>query len=138
MTKKLELALHLLNGATMPAANFRGPIRVVRRDEAEAILRTMAEYTQVPLYYEAHIAMEPAFRALAERLGPPEGWWVSAIVGDDLLGADKKVYLTRRGESAESLIALTKRMTDLLGSVWLRRKVEVALFDELNPKEGVC
>lgn len=85
-------------------------------------------------YFEAHIAMEPKHRPLADALARDNGWWTSAIKGDDVLGPDVKVYMTCRGADAAELTIKTKVMCSLLGhGVWLRRKVEVAIFDEKNP-----
>lgn len=85
-------------------------------------------------YFEAHIALNPENLDAAKSLGSRYGFWVSVIQGDDLLGPGKKVYLTKRGDSAETLIQEVRLMCEALAPTkWLRRKVEVAIFDEVMP-----
>ncbi len=85
-------------------------------------------------YFEAHVALSPKNLEQAKSVGPKFGFWVSVIQGDDLLGPDKKVYLTKRGESSDSLIQEVRVVCDALAPTpWLRRKVEVAIFDEVKP-----
>lgn len=85
-------------------------------------------------YYELHLTLNPVHRdrALAV-LG--HGWHYSVLKGDEVLGADVRGYLTRR---ADTLLSAQRRLSGAcillaeVGVPWVRRKIEIALLDEVT------
>jgi len=87
------------------------------------------------LYFEAHVTLG------AEHLGPANvvvaaqhpTWHVSCLQGDEVLGPEMRVYLSKRHQD---LRLLQFDLIDLCGYLekigvrWQRRKIEVAILDE--------
>lgn len=86
------------------------------------------------LYFEVHITIDPRDHAAALTAVGTRGWHYSALKGDEVLGPDVRGYLTLRATSLrDAYTTLHEACLLLAGSnvPWVRRKVEVALLDEV-------
>lgn len=79
--------------------------------------------------FEAHIVYPPQYRSLIEDDAKAKGYSVSAIVGDEDMGDDKLLYLTKRSDSFDNLYADVK--TYVMGQrvKALRYKIEATIID---------
>lgn len=79
--------------------------------------------------FEAHIVYPPQYRSLIEDDAKAKGYSVSAIVGDDELGDDKLLYLTKRSDSFDNLYADVKTYLMAQRVKAIRYKIEATIID---------
>jgi len=81
---------------------------------------------------ECHITLDPKFREKVEAPAKFFGFHISFLKGDEVMGPDILMYLTKSGDDTSSITNDMFRMRDALnnnGCTVLRAKVEEIVYD---------
>lgn len=132
-----------ISAGTKAAARLQAGRRLVRvrgRYRPKAFLKGFTRLTRraavkdLGLYFELHLTIDPQHRDAALTVLAVHGWHYSALKGDEVLGPDVRGYLTVRTASltdAWGLLADACAWLDWARVPWVRRKIEVAILDEV-------
>lgn len=90
------------------------------------------------MLFECHITIALADKAKATPYAATWEFHMSAIEGDEVMGADARAYCTKSGDNVEHLIEDMRALCDELNHHGIcphRKKIEAILLDEVTPYE---